>query len=1697
MSDVRCYRYSGNNNANNVIPLDQLYQWDRNIIMVVRGLDEITSNVKVHFTNRLCEKAIVVVPPASDIDTTNNIIRVRIPNDLLKTPETIEAYIFDAKSGGTGTTYRIKLPVISRKEGGSIYINDQSEIPDSNFEVETLTVRQDITASGDITAKRIRATQDLVASGNIFINENEPVATEEYVGSMIQEMLSKVLAQKGILSSGSVLDVQGNCFYLLSGGNTYTDLPEWIPYSTSSDRAKAAGYLMSVTYTTNQLLVYFSKEYGIMVRAKTAGEWGDWKYGIDSEFKRSGAYPDAKRLGEILFNETLVIKGVLPTNTAVTDAGHGVWLLSGNSTYSGLPSWIPYTTDANKTNAAGYLMSVIHTTNQFLIYYSKNYGIMVRFKTAGEWGDWKYGIDTAFERSGASPDAKRIGDILFGSDDHTGKTPKIQTYWDYNVLGNPTFSIYDMPKRSFTHCLASAFANKPDTIADTSPVFVFRQGGNNSGNVGYAYCIDRTTSYIYYTLTNETTQAIYWHRIAYSENAIESSKVAAITAENKSEYFTDADNAPNNSIFRIMNTAEIENTPYGNGYSTSTGTYNGTVRSVAGYISGTLLTYGASEPYRNQIFISGNDYSSNSAKTSVMYFRSRFGTDYGWSEWHLLSDRGAITGSNVIIRKKLIAQYQDATGAPTATNTGIINQQRIKGDPFYFSDFNDAPLNSIVQIDPDCDSTVMRNNPLSGQSCVLMTWCWSYVRRQAVVQFCVGLSSEGGTQSEFCYRYGYINASSKLTWTNWENARATTDTTLKKAGRAADAFAVGAMFKKAPVINGILPTDSDLTAITETGIWVLGGDNTYVGLPNWIPYETSSDKTKAAGYLMSVCFSTSQMLVYYSKNYGTILRFKTLGTWGDWYCGIDTSLQRSGAAADAKTVGGLFDRTRIGRTVADGTNANDITENGVYFSVVNSENPNGTILNLPYKDNGWLEVIRWQNSSTPVLQVFYPYYGTNDHTPKKRFRKYNQEWTDWYDFIQVDTSLEKSGAAADAATVGALFKKTAVINGILPHNSDLTAITETGIWLLGGDNTYFGMPEWIPYETSSDRTKAAGYLMSVCFSTSQMLVYYSKSYGTILRFKTLGTWGSWYCGVDASFQRSGAAADAATVGAMFDSTRLTGKSYTYGTSANDLIENGIYFSSTTTDYPDGTITNLPFVGTSGWLEVTRQTKQSNIVLQVFYPYYGSNDRVPKRRFRKANLEWTEWLDFTQVDTSLKKSGVAADAAVVGGFFDRVRIGRTVTVGTSADDLVDNGIYYSIVNSANPNGTIIGLPDNDGGWLEVTHWKDESTPVLQVFYPYYGTQDKSPKRRFRKYNQEWTPWFDFGKSSMDVTNNYSYEITENTYTVTASPTISTGIPYVLTSTGDSTDRAADIAAVLTTNGACVLGTGTFYISNLSIGPNQSLRGSGIGNTTVRMIDTATGNAISLGSRSSVSDLTIYGGESTMATSNGGRNGIGWQGTYISPDNTGNSIYRGQLSNIQIFGFSGAGILCSNTSTNIATGLNAVNINIYRCWAGIYIPIYSEYHRFTNIEVDGCYYGVINNGGNNMFSNCGFNANQIGFYIDNSSSQSPNNSHGSAVGCTFNHSGDSSGTAIKLDGVSAGYVFSACQVFYGKLDIKNSCGVNFASCNIGINVPILINGGGVVAFSNTMFRSSPAVTKTNAPIIKSIGCYIRDTGADVVI
>ena len=236
--------------------------------------------------------------------------------------------------------------------------------------------------------------------------------------------------------------------------------------------------------------------------------------------------------------------------------------------------------------------------------------------------------------------------------------------------------------------------------------------------------------------------------------------IVSITSSNKTSYFTDCDNAPSNSVYQIKASAEMAHSPMGYGVSSASGTYDGTVRSICGYPDGFLYTFLMGN-VKQQFFLT-----NRTASTQILFFRVKYGSTYAWTDWNLASNVASPSGANFAIRKVLIAPYLDGEGHPTATDTGTPNPQYIS-DSFVFKDFDNAPANSIFQIDLDCDATVMANNPAPGKSSILITMNFGYATKHGEMQMCVGLDGAAGSGSFMYWRYGYNASGGTYTFTPW------------------------------------------------------------------------------------------------------------------------------------------------------------------------------------------------------------------------------------------------------------------------------------------------------------------------------------------------------------------------------------------------------------------------------------------------------------------------------------------------------------------------------------------------------------------------------------------------------------------------------------------------------------------------------------------------------------------------------------------------------------------------------------------------------------------------------------------------------------------------------------------------------------------------------------------------------------------
>lgn len=321
---------------------------------------------------------------------------------------------------------------------------------------------------------------------------------------------------------------------------------------------------------------------------------------------------------------------------------------------------------------------------------------------------------------------------------------------------------------------------------------------------------------------------------------------------------------------------------------------------------------------------------------------------------------------------------------------------------------------------------------------------------------------------------------------------------------------------------------------------------------------------------------------------------------------------------------------------------------------------------------------------------------------------------------------------------------------------------------------------------------------------------------------------------------------------------------------------------------------------------------------------------------------------------------------------------------------------------------------------------------------------------------------------------------------------------LYSTGDTTDRTLELSTALSLYKCVKLSSGDFYISDqINLGTGYEIYGNSK-STIIHMSELLYSALFTMGNDCSIHDLVIDGGNDGASPSPTERNAIEFKGTYVY-NQGGEGIERGMLFNLTIMNLSGSAIKLSHTGPNIKDHCLINNIEIVNCSYGFNIDYSSEYHRISNCSVQKCRYGMLNNGGNNVICDCDFSGNVYGISMN----QSINDSHGSYVGCTFNHSVsalgvENKGTAIKLNRITLGEVFIGCQIYFGSVEINNCVGVRFVGCNVGGSVPFTITDSTVITFSDCTFKEAP--DSANSRVVQSgntgliyTNCYLRN--ADV--
>lgn len=200
----------------------------------------------------------------------------------------------------------------------------------------------------------------------------------------------------------------------------------------------------------------------------------------------------------------------------------------------------------------------------------------------------------------------------------------------------------------------------------------------------------------------------------------------------------------------------------------------------------------------------------------------------------------------------------------------------------------------------------------------------------------------------------------------------------------------------------------------------------------------------------------------------------------------------------------------------------------------------------------------------------------------------------------------------------------------------------------------------------------------------------------------------------------------------------------------------------------------------------------------------------------------------------------------------------------------------------------------------------------------------------------------------------------------------------------------------------------------------------------------------------------------------------------------SVTTGTVENCRVERFTGAGLLMMDTGTDVDHNLFVSNCYFRNSVIGIYIRRDSEYHKISNCVVSECWYGLLNRGGNNNISCCGFDGNVVGIELD--ADEGSNGGHGAITGCSINHSDENTGYGLIIRGTGREMV-SGCNIMRSKVLLKGSSGNVISGCGF-MNTVWEIDGGGCSVFASCMVNTGGVtITVTNNTKYKIVNCYTR--------
>lgn len=308
-------------------------------------------------------------------------------------------------------------------------------------------------------------------------------------------------------------------------------------------------------------------------------------------------------------------------------------------------------------------------------------------------------------------------------------------------------------------------------------------------------------------------------------------------------------------------------------------------------------------------------------------------------------------------------------------------------------------------------------------------------------------------------------------------------------------------------------------------------------------------------------------------------------------------------------------------------------------------------------------------------------------------------------------------------------------------------------------------------------------------------------------------------------------------------------------------------------------------------------------------------------------------------------------------------------------------------------------------------------------------------------------------------------------------LQTSVSYLetleLQSTHDSTDRKAEIEAMLSNYGRVYLGEGIFWVSGVVMPQNSILRGCGPRSQLCLLPSVASGAALTMGSQCQVSNMAIRGDVNpiTINSTVGSRHGIEWTGTGST----------GYVTDVVIDNFTGGGIYCHDTGASETRSLLVKGARCFYNKVGLYIRRDSEYNEFVDCVFSHGYFGIVNRGGNNMIGTSLIADNEYG--LEQNSIEGSNGGRLVVSGCAINHN-----TTRSVRSALPDLILDGCQIHYGELEILSNALVS--SCIFGVNTPITVSSVDPTIFNGCKLRSIADNPTTLSASTKVDACYYND-------